>query len=535
MRIQQTALAAAAMALVSTAPAYAGDTIEFDNGVMLDWALTTTYTAGMRVKNPDAILSGAANGGANDGDNNFRRGSLTTNRLAGLFESKIYKGQTGFVFSGSSFYDDVYHRSNDNTGPINTVGPVDQFTRSARFYQGGYTRLLDAYAYSTFDVGSTRATVRAGQHVVNWGEALYFPSMGLAQGPADGTKTGIPGTETKDQLLPEGQVSTSVQMNSRWTLLGQLQFDWHPTLAPAVGSFLSGSDATGPGAQCLQPVINGVCTFGRRGSDIAPSNFGQWGTGTRYRVSDETEVGLYYLNYKDRTPLPVINSFVPGGAYNIKYFDNVHLIGATFSTLVGSKTTLAGEITQKIGAPVFVDTIVSPATKATVPTPTRANILQANLNALVNMGRTPLADSLTLIGEVSYVHVSNVTSIKAPGVESLGAAAAFFPSSDSLSMARDSVAASATASFSYPGIFTDWDLTVPISYSQQLAGASITGGVGGGKGDKRYSLGLNFTFRNNLQIALNYLGYLGSPSIKLPYTRQLTDRDQVSIVAKYKF
>ena len=45
-RFQVTSLAAA-IALVST-PAWAGETIEFDNGATIDWTVTTSYGLGVR-------------------------------------------------------------------------------------------------------------------------------------------------------------------------------------------------------------------------------------------------------------------------------------------------------------------------------------------------------------------------------------------------------------------------------------------------------------------------------------------------------
>lgn len=531
--VRLSVIAAAAAALAASSPAQAG-MIQFDSGWTFDYGLTATYTLAARVKDPDPVLAGPGNPGGNDGDANFHAGSLTANRLALLLETKLSKDNYGFVVSASTFYDNVYHQSTDNAGPVNYPGPPNQFTNSARFYDGGYTRLLDAYGYTTFNIGSSRATVRLGQQVVSWGEALFFPGISLAQGPADGTLAGVPGTETKDILLPEPQLSTSIDLTPRWSLLGQLQFDWHPNLPPEPGSFLSTSDAVGAGAYCLSPVINGTCTFGRRSTDIRPSNFGQWGIGTRFRATDETEFGLYYLNYKDRNPLPVINAFTPGGSYQIKYFDNISLLGATFSTTLGSKVTVAGELSQKFGAPVLVNTVVNPVTHATVPTPTRADITQANLNAFVNLGRTVIAPRTTLIGEIVWVGVSNVRAIQAPGVGALGPAAAYFPASNQLSFTQTAIAISGTIDLAYPGIFTDWDLDVPISWSQQLKGRSLTGGVGG-QGDKRYSISANFKYRSNFQIGLNYLGYLGSADLNLPDARLLTDRDQISLVMKYKF
>jgi hypothetical protein len=565
---------AAAVALAmggSAVPALAGEPIEFGDGYKLEWRLTGTYTLAQRMKNADPLLAGIGNAGANDGDNNFHKGSLTANRVSALFEGKVSKGDSGFVLSGSSFYDDVYHGTNDNNpaasnpNRVNHAAPFNRFTEQAERYHGGYSRILDAYGYTTFNLSeSSRATVRAGRHVVNWGEATFFPNMALAQGPFDGTKTGIPGTETKDAVLPEDQISGSIEVTPRWTLLAQAQFGFHPTLAPAPGSFLNSSDGVGPGGNCLGPFTTiptipgrfsgfSGCSFGVRGADIEPSKTGQWGIGTRYRVTEETEAGLYYLNYSDRTPLPEINAFTSGtpipaalqqafggiaqignGSYRIRYFDDVKLLGTTVSTVLG-KVAVTGELTYKQGAPVLVNTVVNPATGATIPNPTRGDIVQANLGAFANIGRTPFADSVQLLGEISAVRIGKVDPRKAPGVESLGAAALAFPASNALSFqSKTAVAISGTLVLGYPGIFEGWDLTVPISYSRQLKGRTLVGGVGG-EGDSRYSIGATLTKGGNFSIGLSYLGFLGKASTDLLTNRLLTDRDQLSLVMKYAF
>jgi hypothetical protein len=511
--------------------AQAGEPIDFGDGLKLDWRIGTTYTLSSRVHDSDPkLVIGSKVGGANDGDNNFKKGALTANRLGVLVDTKLSKGDSGLVLSGSVFYDDVYHNSNDNVGPVNKPGPVNEFADETKRYHGGYARMLDAYGYTSFEAGDVgKMTVRAGRHVVSWGEGLFFPGISLAQGPADGTKTGVPGTETKDQLLPEDQVSATLELTPRLTLLGHVQYGWHPTLAAAPGSFLSNSDVVGPGASCLSVYVAGNCTFAKRAPDITPSDTGQWGLGTRYRVTDSTEVGLYYMNYHDRTPITEIsvNPSTFASSYAIRYFDNIKLTGASFNTTLGS-VAVAGEISYKQGAPVLVDAV---SAIGVLPTPTRADIVQVNLNAFANLGRTPIAQSVLLLGEVSAVQVSNVEARKAPGTEAFPA----FAASNKLSFGdKTAVAISGQVVLGYPGIMEGWDLTVPISLSHQIQGRSILGGVGG-EGDTRYSLGVTFTRRDNLAISLNYLGYLGSASLDLPTYRGLTDRDQVSMVMKYTF
>ena len=545
MHIALRPLALALLGAGLATPAFAGESIELDNGYKVDWRVNSTYTLSTRMEDRDAKI--AAYSGGNDGTNNFDKGSLTANRLSLLLDTSITNGVNGLVLSASTFYDDVYHRLNDNnTGAVNKPGPVDEFTRDARRYHGGYTRLLDAYVFNTFDLGEgRRANVRLGRHVVSWGEALFFPSISLAQGPADGTKTGIVGTETKDQLLPEDQISTQIEMSPKWSLLGHLQFGFHTTIAPAPGSYLSSADSTGPGGTCLQPyrTVGGrsVCSYGLRGNDIDPGNTPQWGVGTRYRLTEETEVGLYYLNYHDRSPLPVINAFnatsgaLGGGSYNVRYFDNIKLIGATFSTSVGA-ASIAGEVSYKQGAPVLVKTLVNPrapqAASSYLPTPTRADVVQANLNTIWNLERTAIADQTTLTAEVAYVTIGGIEAANAPAA----ASTAIFPKTKELFFgANYGLAASGTLSLGYPGIFEGWDLSVPISLSRQLKGRTITGGVGG-EGDMRASIGANFTYQRNLQVGLTYMGYFGKAEVaNMREFRPLTDRDQLSLVMKYSF
>lgn len=558
------ACALALAALGTSQSARAGEAVVFDNGVQLDWRLSTIYTLSSRVGKPSGVLSGTNNAGGNDGDNNFRKGALTADRLAAVLETKLSKGDSGFVLSGSGFYDDAYHHDNDNRFAINDPGPVDRFAGGTRKYHGGYARVLDAYGYTAFDAGAAgKLNVRLGQQVVSWGEALFFPSISLAQGPADGTKVGIPGTQTKDQLLPEDQIAATLQVNDAWTLMSYAQFHFHETLAPAPGSYLSTSDSVGPGATCLGPytTIPAVgtlfpgfsgCSFGARQADIRPGKLGQFGVGTRYRLTEATELGLYFLNYDDRTPLPEINAFSAGtaipaalqssfggltqignGTYRIRYFDNVKLIGTSFSTTLGV-VAVAGELSHKIGAPVLINALVNPATGATIATPTRADITQANLNAFYNIGRTPLADSAQLLGEVSYVHIDSVQARKAVGSEAYPAAYGF-TASDALNFrAHDAVAVSSTLALSYPGVAEGWDLSVPINVAYQVRGRTLTGGVGG-QGDLRYSVGGTVTRQGNLSVGLTYQGYAGGASVDSLKYRPLADRDQVSMVVGYAF
>lgn len=365
--------------------------------------------------------------------------------------------------------------------------------------------------------------MRLGRHVVNWGEATYMANIAAAQGPFDGTKVGIAGTEVKDQVLPEDQISAAIEINPRLTLLGQLQFGYHPTIVSAPGSFMSTSNLVGPGASCMGNYVGSTCAQGvapgypplLRVDDNQPSDFGQWGVGSRYRVTDETEVGLYFLKYKERNPSVEMN--FADGTYQIRYFDNVNLLGSTISTTFGPISAY-GEYTFRDGTPVMV--------QGNVPIP--GKVSQLNIGGFYNIGRIAIADQVQLLGEFAATKVHSITPRGAIGFP--GAPA----SSDPAFRTKSSLAFSGTLVLGYPGIFEGWDLNVPIAYSHQLRGRALLGTVGG-EAERRYSVGASFVYRGNLALGVTYQGYLGSASNDPRANRLWADRDQLSLTAKYTF
>lgn len=543
-KMKPVALAVIGMGVV--APAMAFDAIEFNNGAVLESRLTTTYTLSTRLEDRDRVL--ANNAGGNDGNNNFDKGALTSNRVSLLLDTHLKKGNSGFILSASTFYDDVYHGTNDNDGtsfPNKIGGPANRFTSDAKRYHGGYSRLLDAYGYTSFDVGQEgRATVRLGKHVVSWGETLFIPGISGAQGPADGTKAGIPGTEVKDQLLPEDQISALYEVNDRLSLMAHVQYNWHKTLVNSPGSFMSTSDVVGPGSVCLTP---GPTCGALRRADETPGKTGQWGVGAKYRVTDETEVGLIYLNYHDRAPMVDVDSLVSDGSgfgFNHRYFEDIKMLGATFTTSLGI-ATLGGEISYRKDAPALVSTRLG---AGVVPTATTADVLQTNVNTFINLGRTFLAPQANFLAELAYTDVRNPDARRVPGATGNtsttfsplvppngGFVSVPTPESDSLNFGSYGLAFASTLSLTYPGIIENWELGVPISYSRQLKGRTLQGNLGMGEGDHRMSVGATMTYRRNLQVGLTYLGYFGDASLDRVKNRQLTDRDQLSLVVKYTF
>ena len=541
-RSVQLASLTAAIVLAPT-PAWSGETLEFDNGATIDWSVTTSYGIGVRLGKPsDRLLTV----NADDANRNFNEGSLTTNRVGALGEMILRMDNYGAVVRASTFYDDVYHRKNDNDSPatVNKNGDNDEFTSDARYYSGGRTRLLDAYVFGgwRFD-NDTMLDVKAGRHIESWGESLYYPGVNGVQNPSDAVKANQPGVEVKEVLLPVGQVSASYRINPQFTFGGYVQYEWKGTELAPVGSYFSGTDVIGPGREFL---ITPTGNVPYRGTD-EPRDSGQWGLQVRYRPVPALELSLFHVNYHDKNPatalvgydpVPVgggLSAFVANG-YRVKYFEDIKLTGISASTKLG-ETQVGAEWSYRDGAPVLVNTGLG-------PTPAKGKGQQIQLSAMRVLGDRPWASQTTLTGEIIHVRVDSVDATSAAsnlqGVALLPSLRPLVGASDDYTYktasgwrSHDASAYTLGASFSYPGVFQGWDLEVPVRFSNVFSGSTpMSGSIAGVQGDRRLSVGSTFKYLGNLEIGLTYVGYLGSPDpIKRPYA----DRDYATFSMKYTF
>nr|AII72252.1 hypothetical protein DC0010-11 [Pseudomonas putida] len=540
-RFQATSLTVA-IALAST-PVWAGETIEFDNGATIDWSVTTSYGAGVRLGKQSDRLMGV---NADDANRNFDRGSLTTNRIGALGEMILRKDNYGAVVRASTFYDDVYHKDNDNDSPatVNKRGDNDEFTSDTRYYSGGRTRLLDAYVFGGWRFANdTMLDVKAGRHIESWGESLYYPGVNGVQNPSDAVKAAQPGVEVKEVLLPVGQVSASYRINPQFTLGAYVQYEWKGTELPPVGSYLSSSDVIGPGREFLIMPTGRVDYLGTD----KPRDSGQWGVQVRFRPVPAVELALFHVNYHDKNPATALVGYNPlpvGGGqyafaangYRVKYFEDIKLTGISATTKLG-EVQLGGEWSYRDGAPVMVNTGLGPV-------PTRGKGQQIQFSAMRVLGDRPWASQTTLTAEVVHVRVDSVDDASAApnlqGVNLLPSLSGMVGNSDDYTYktasawrSRDSSAYTLGTSFSYPGVFQGWDLEVPVRFSNVFSGSTpMSGSISGVQGDRRLSVGTTFKYLGNLEVGLNYTGYLGSAD---PVKRPFADRDYATFSMKYSF
>ncbi|MCW3479636.1 DUF1302 domain-containing protein [Neisseriaceae bacterium JH1-16] len=554
-------------ALALTSHAEAGQlTLGQDQDTTITYAGTLSYGLGVRAKNAsDTLINSStvtpsgqfANINMDDGDRNFKKGSLINNRVSLLAEADVRHDNYGVFVRGNAFYDQAYrrgHNDNDSPATINKFGPSNEFSDGASYYEGRRARLLDAYLYGNFKFGESKSLdLRAGNQVVAWGESLFFPGISGAQGPVDATKANVPGVEVKDILLPVGQVSAQLAVNETWSLLGYYQYQYKPNELDAVGSYFSYSDLVGPGAAFSRLSPGTFSPFGFALPPASPNimgngfpftgenkarNSGQWGVGTRFRVGQATELGLFYLRYHDKNPSVAVN-FTPTPAmfqsmgfpalmptsYDVNYLEDIKLAGASFTTRLGD-TNVAGEVSYKQDVPMLVGTPLGAMTS-------RGDATQAQLSFIQSIGPTPLANSISLLGEVVDVYVNKVKSLS---VAALGGASFDHLVNDETTLrTRNAWGYQFGATLTYNNVFDGWDLDVPLTFGQLVKGVpAVAGALGSytGEGDMRLGVGANFKYLNNLQLGLSYNAFLGSPDRRL---RPLADRDYWALSAKYSF
>ncbi|OEY66312.1 DUF1302 domain-containing protein [Marinobacter sp. X15-166B] len=513
-RVTRAGLAVAVAAVLAPV-SHAGEPIYFDHGGDLQWSVTASYGIGVRMEDQDDdLINNNANG--DDGNRNFDKHALTSHRL-GLLAELIYTNDNnwGGVLRATTFYDDVYHRSNDNDSPatVNKPGAHDEFTDGAEYFSGGRSRFLDAYLFTDLELPNNQyLSVKAGRHAVSWGEGLFYPGVNGAQGPVDVVKANTPGTETKEILLPNGQVSADWNINPLFGLSAYYQYEWLKNELSPVGSYFSTTDIIGPRPEGFLLAPGVLADYEGVNN---PSDQGQYGVRAMIRPNFDWEFSVFHINYHDKNPATVTFNDTFSG-YKIEYFDDIKLTGASVSTRIGD-TQVSSEISYRDGAPILLDT------RETV----RGKGVQAQASFIHTLGDMPWARGTVLVGEVVHVRATDAETAASGSDDYTYDLPGRFQT-------KSSTAYTLQAVLQYPGLVSGWDVSVPVNFSHVVDGKTpLQGAISGGEGDRRLSVGTTWKYLGNLELDARYVAYMGDASIKK--NRQLTDRDQFTFAAKYSF
>lgn len=359
--------------------------LEFGSGeVEASLDTTVSYGATFRVADRDPELAADVNG--NDGDLNYKTG-IVSNAFKFTSEFDLGYGDFGLFVRGSGFFDFENESGTRERTPLSA---------KAKRMVGKDIELLDAYATGTFDLGEVTADLRAGKHVLNWGESTFIQGGVNAINPFDVSKLRVPGAELREALVAVPLVSTVLEFPVGLSMEGFYQLAWDKTEIDPVGSYFSVTDYVGPGAsRAVVPVSDDITDVGFgfgpltqainadllgsslppqppfdanfvnvfRGADRNPADSGQFGVALRYLAEqlNETEFGFYFVNYHSR--LPTVSA-ISGTRAGVQ-------AGLAAAGAVGSPTsTTTGAVTQAVTAAVTEE--VTAAVQAGQITPAAA-------------------------------------------------------------------------------------------------------------------------------------------------------------------
>jgi hypothetical protein len=476
-------LGLAAVLLALSAPALHAFEIKNQAGEVIG-SFDTTVTLGgsWRVQGRDPALVGIANGGSarspneDDGNLNYNKDKLFSNPAKVTHELELKQGNYGVFARGAYFYDFAYSDQ--------TVSSVTGFGSRGRDRLGRDAELLDLFVYGAFDVSGRRLNVRLGQQLVSWGESTFIPNGINVINPVDIAKLRSPGAELREALLPQPMLWASHGFTDWLTVEGFYQFKHRRVLIDPRGSYFSTNDFVsddgdraflGFGRRVDQHFAPGFFSLGGaawapRSADRAPGDSGQWGMALRmfFRELNNTELGLFFVNYHSRAPmisgvrgaasiagapgipgcgagstlinLNVIFGFNPlaqgtcfaGGAplvvgnYFTEYPENIRLYGLSFNTSGPAGIALQGEYSYRPNQPVQLaatelllaalglpNNITGAGTAPAAVTPgtiiqgyRRVQMHQLQLTATKAFGPRIGAEQLSVVGEVGYTYLN---------------------------------------------------------------------------------------------------------------------------------
>ena len=283
------------------------------------WDTTVTFGQAARIQDSDCNLIAIADGGCgrspniDDGNLNFDTGTYSR-AFKVVSELGLNYGNFGVFVRGSGLYDDAI----ENSPTART-----ELTSEAKDLVGSYVRLLDAFAYFKFDLGSMPAEIRLGSQVVSWGESTFIQGGINTVNHFDVSALRVPGAELKEGFLPQEMAFVSLGLTENLSAEAFYLVDWDDTEPEPVGSYFSTNDFVPDGGDQVFLGFGGFSDQGvdfrplggpfitnfqavPRGETLEPDDQGQFGVALRAFFPDfinGTEIGLFFINYHSRVPL----------------------------------------------------------------------------------------------------------------------------------------------------------------------------------------------------------------------------------------
>lgn len=396
---------ALAIALSGAGPALAFQ-FKMENGLSGSLDTTLSYGISVRAASRDPSLVGIANGGTSrsvnedDGNLNYDKNKAFANIAKATTDLELKFGNFGFFGRGIAFYD-FENADSDKLGP------------TAKDRVGKNVKGLDGFVTAAFEPMGKNLRLRAGRQVVSWGESTFIPNGINVINSVDLSKLRIPGSELKEAFLPTTGVWANFQITQDASIEGVYLTNHDKIRIDPRGTYFSNNDfasddsnrvilsfgrrrdqnsppsnpvppvvpTLGPTAAALYgPYDPAASVWAPRSADRDPSDDGQYGFALRYLAGElnNTEFGLYYMNYHSRIPLfsgikGTTTSILTGGpliapicgqaalralcatgtaTYFAEFPEDIRMFGVSFNTAGPGGVALQGEYSYRSNLPV---------------------------------------------------------------------------------------------------------------------------------------------------------------------------------------
>ncbi|ADN76082.1 protein of unknown function DUF1302 [Ferrimonas balearica DSM 9799] len=406
---------------------------DFANGAFNDGGLESSQIFG---------LPGSYSSNGDLANMLYDKGDTFSEIFKGLHELELVYENVGIFVRGFYFYDNKLENGsfdyrNPLTGEEFDVCADDK----ASEYACSDIRLLDAYFFADFDLGEMPFSIRIGEQVVSWGESTLIAHGINSINPVDLARLQAPGSELKEAFIPVGTVWASLGLTENFNIEAYYQYRWEETRLPVTGTYFSSNDFAGAGGYvnnaqlgftsnpditldhllneyqllaqasagaiaqsgattpeelqaALAPLAPFAVPYGTKttlvGYEQEPDDQGQFGVKLGYFAPslNDTEFGLYYINYHSKRPLisgqaadfsgaaliedlATLSAIAGAGgevsrddllglnAFSkavIEYPEDIKLYGFSFNTTLGD-TSVAGEIAYRQDEPLQIDDV----------------------------------------------------------------------------------------------------------------------------------------------------------------------------------
>lgn len=267
-------LSVALSCLVASSVAGAAGTFQGPGGIEGRWAAEVTIGASQRTREADPTLVFIGNGGSassntvDDGNLNYKKGDLVSSVAKIVGEVEVKKGGVGAFVRAKAYTD--YTAKNHKVPHGNSANGYarDEALRGENLPEGTKfedVQLLDAYAFADFKPFNKPMTLKFGNQVVTWGEALFLLGGVNQYSNFDSAALRRPGAQLKEVFLPIPQLSANFQATDGLSLEAFVQLNHEKVVVDGCGTYFSPADLLncGRSGSALNPGALGLSAGGQ--------------------------------------------------------------------------------------------------------------------------------------------------------------------------------------------------------------------------------------------------------------------------------